>query len=65
MAAAAPDQSELRAALAASQILGLVMARYIVRVPQIADADRSHVAACVGPTIQRYLTATLPKVAAS
>jgi AcrR family transcriptional regulator len=59
VAAAAPDQPELRAALVASQILGLVMARYIVRVPQIAEAKRSHLAACIGPTIQRYLTATL------
>lgn len=60
VAAAAPDQPELRAALAASQILGLVMARYVVRVPQIAEAERSHLAACIGPTIQCYLTATLP-----
>jgi AcrR family transcriptional regulator len=60
-AAAAPDQPDLRAALAASQILGLVMARYIVRVPQIADAPRSHLAACVGPTVQRYLTGSLPQ----
>jgi AcrR family transcriptional regulator len=65
VAAAAADQPELRAALAASQILGLVMARYIVRVPQIVEAERSHLAACVGPTIQRYLTAPLPDAAPS
>jgi AcrR family transcriptional regulator len=65
VAAAAPDQLELRAALAASQILGLLMARYIVRVPQIVEAERSQLAACIGPTIQRYLTATLPDAAAS
>lgn len=58
-AAAAPDQPELRAALAASQILGLVMARYIIRIPPIVDAQRSHLAACAGPTIQRYLTGAL------
>lgn len=62
-AAAAPDQPGLRAALAASQILGLLMARYIVRLPQIADAQRSHLAACVGPTVQRYLTGSLPQPA--
>ncbi len=61
VAAAAPDQPDLRAALAASQILGLIMARYIVCVPQIVDAERSHLASCVGPTIQRYLTAPLPE----
>lgn len=58
--AAAPDQPELRAALAGSQILGLAMARYVVRIPQAAGADASYLAACVGPTIQRYLTEPLP-----
>ena len=59
VAVAAPDQPELRSALAASQILGLVMARSIVRIPQIARADRAQLVACVGPTIQRYLTGPL------
>ncbi|MGO9961289.1 MAG: TetR family transcriptional regulator [Solirubrobacteraceae bacterium] len=62
-AAAAPDQPDLRAALAASQILGLVMARYILRIPHIADAQRSHLAACVGPTVQRYIAGALPQSA--
>ncbi len=65
VAAAAPDHPELRAALAASQILGLVTARYIVRIPPIAEAERAHLAACIGPTIERYLTAPLPEPAAS
>jgi AcrR family transcriptional regulator len=58
-AAAAPDRPELRAALAGSQVVGLAMARYIVRVPPLADADPADVAAAVGPTIQRYLTGPL------
>ena len=57
---AAPDQPELRAALAGSQIVGLAMARYVVRIPQAADAEASYLSACIGPTIQRYLTGTLP-----
>lgn len=60
-AAAAADQTDLRAALAASQVLGLVMARYILRIPQIADAPSSQLAACIGPTVQRYLTGSLPQ----
>jgi hypothetical protein len=32
-AAAAPDQPELHAALAGSHVIGLAMARYIVRIP--------------------------------
>ena len=58
-AAAAPDVPELRASLAGSQVVGLAMARYVVRVPPLADADPAVVAAAVGPTIQRYLTGSL------
>lgn len=58
-AAAAPDAPELRASLAGSQVVGLAMARYVVRVPPLADADPAAVAAAVGPTIQRYLTGSL------
>lgn len=58
--AAAPDQPELRATLAGSQIMGLVAARYIVRIPHAASAEPAYLAACVGPTIQRYLTGPLP-----
>jgi len=58
-AAAAPDSPELRASLAGSQVVGLAMARYVVRVPPLADADPAAVAAAVGPTIQRYLTGSL------
>ena len=57
--AASPDAPELRASLAGSQVIGLAMARYVVRVPPLARADPATVAACVGPTIQRYLTGPL------
>ncbi len=50
---------ELRASLAGSQVVGLAMARYVVRVPPLADADPAEIAAAVGPTIQRYLTGSL------
>src|SRR3954471_17110674 len=59
-AAASPDRPELRASLAGSQVVGLAMARYVVGVPPLATTDRETVVACVGPTIQRYLTGTLP-----
>jgi AcrR family transcriptional regulator len=58
-AAASPDRPELRASLAGSQIVGLAMARYVVAVPPLAGADRDTVVACVGPTIERYLTGAL------
>ena len=35
------------------------MARYIVRVAALANADPDEIVAVVGPTIQRYLTGPL------
>lgn len=61
-AVAAPDRAELRASIAGSQVVGLAMARYIVRVPPLADADREEIVAVVGPAIQRYLTGPLESV---
>jgi AcrR family transcriptional regulator len=49
-------QPELRAALAGSQMVGLVMARYIVGVEPLAHCDPEVLVAAVGPTLQRYLT---------
>jgi AcrR family transcriptional regulator len=54
------DDAELRAALAASQMMGLAVARYVVRLEPLASADRDVLVALVGPTIQRYLTGELP-----
>jgi AcrR family transcriptional regulator len=50
-----PDR-ELRASLVGSQMIGLVMARYIVRVEPLASADHDTIVAAVAPTLQRYLT---------
>ena len=51
----APDR-DLRASLIGSQMVGLVVARYIVRVEPLASADHETVVAAVAPTLQRYLT---------
>jgi AcrR family transcriptional regulator len=50
-----PDGA-LRASLVGSQMIGLVMARYVVRVEPLASAPVDAVVAAVAPTIQRYLT---------
>jgi AcrR family transcriptional regulator len=47
---------ELRASLAGSQMVGLAMARYVVKVEPLAHCDVETLVAAVGPTIQRYLT---------
>ncbi|GAA1962571.1 TetR family transcriptional regulator [Microbacterium deminutum] len=54
----APDR-ELRASLIGSQLVGLVVARYIVRVEPLASADPETVVAAVAPTVQRYLTGSI------
>jgi AcrR family transcriptional regulator len=54
------DERTLRAGLAASQLIGVAMARYIWRVGALAELDRNQVVRYVAPTIQRYLTGQLP-----
>ena len=51
--------ARLRATLVGSQIIGLAMARYIVKVEPLASAPPTQVVAAVGPTLQRYLTGDL------
>ncbi len=53
-AVAAPDPA-LRASLVGSQLIGLVMARYVVRVEPLASADPQTVVRAVAPAVQRYL----------
>ena len=53
-----PD-ARLRATLVGSQLIGLAMARYIVKVEPLASVPAAQVAAAVGPTVQRYLTGEL------
>ena len=50
------DEPELRATLAASQLIGLAMLRYVVRVEPLASAGEDDIAAWLGPAVQRYLT---------
>ena len=50
------DHPQLRASLAASQLIGLAMVRYVIKVPTLASAPPSRVAAWIGPTLQRYFT---------
>jgi AcrR family transcriptional regulator len=50
----APD-SELRASLAASQIVGLIIARYGIRLDPLVHATTDEVVARVGPIVQWHL----------
>ncbi|MFG3381867.1 TetR family transcriptional regulator [Streptomyces sp. NPDC047999] len=55
-----PAEAPRRAALAASQILGMALARYVLRLPPAVELSRDEVIAWLGPTVQRYLTAERP-----
>jgi len=54
------DRPELRMPLVASQLIGLVMTRYVVRMEPVASMPADLVVATYAPTIQRYLTGELP-----
>jgi AcrR family transcriptional regulator len=53
------DDPQLRAALAASQMVGLIVARYVVKIEPLASADPSDLVPILAPTIQRYLAGPL------
>ncbi len=50
------EDAEYRATLVASQIVGLGMARFVLRFEPIASASAEDLVAAIGPTVQRYLT---------
>ncbi|MDG4862134.1 TetR family transcriptional regulator, partial [Streptomyces sp. T-3] len=59
VAAVCPDPADAprRAALVASQVLGMALTRYVLRFPPAAQMSREEVIAWLAPTVQRYLTA--------
>ena len=61
MVAAVVPESEAarRASLISSQLLGLVLTRYVLRLPDITDRDADGLVADITPTLQRYLTGSL------
>jgi AcrR family transcriptional regulator len=54
------DRPDLRGDLVIAQLLGLGIARYVLRLEPLAGAPADVVVAAVGPTLQRYLTGKLP-----
>jgi AcrR family transcriptional regulator len=51
-----PAEREARGGLVASQLIGVVMARYVLRVEPLASASPEWLVAAIGPNVQRYLT---------
>jgi AcrR family transcriptional regulator len=50
-----------RAALVASQLVGLAMVRYVLRLEPLASAPASELVGPLGATVQRYLTGPLDR----
>jgi AcrR family transcriptional regulator len=53
------DRPQLRANLVASQVVGLVIARYVVGVEPLARMDADAIVPLVAPTLQRYIEGEL------
>ena len=59
LAALVADQPEVRIPLVASQVVGLIMTRYVVALPPMASMPSEDVVARIGPVLQHYLTGDL------
>jgi AcrR family transcriptional regulator len=54
------DRPDVRMPLVASQVLGLLMCRYLLELEPLASMDAEALVETYGPTVQRYLTGPLP-----
>jgi hypothetical protein len=51
------EQDSLRAMLAASQLVGMAVLRYVMKVPPLATLSGDELERLIAPTVTRYLTA--------
>jgi hypothetical protein len=49
------SEAATRAGLIATQILGMALCRYVLRLQPVVEMTRDEVAEWLGPTIQRYM----------
>ncbi|MDQ3274521.1 MAG: TetR family transcriptional regulator [Actinomycetota bacterium] len=54
------ERTEVRAQLVTSQLMGLIVGRYVMRIQPLASLPAEELVAWVAPTLQRYLTGELP-----
>lgn len=52
-----PDDAPRRAGLIATQILGMALCRFVLRLPPVVALSRNELIDWLGPTLQRYVTA--------
>jgi AcrR family transcriptional regulator len=56
-----PGTGTVRAQFVASQLMGVVMARHIVKIEPFASLPAEQLAHTISPNLQRYLTGDLPE----
>jgi len=59
-----PAEAPLRGSLLATQMIGLAMIRYVLKLEPLASADPETVVAMVAPNVRRYLLDPLPVASA-
>lgn len=64
IASAVPEPARLRAELVGSHLIGMALARYVVRIEPLASTPPDVIARWMGPTLQRYLTDPAPEAGA-
>jgi AcrR family transcriptional regulator len=52
-------EASRRAGLVASQVLGVIMGRYVLKLPPLVDQSVDQIASAIGPTLQHYLSGDL------
>ncbi len=52
-----PVEPHRRAGLIATQVLGLALCRYVLRLPPVVGLSHDEIVGWLGPTVQRYLEA--------
>lgn len=57
-----PGTGPIRVQFVASQLVGVVMARYILELEPFKSLDVAQVAETIAPNLQRYLTGNLPGI---
>jgi AcrR family transcriptional regulator len=57
-----PAEATTRATLVATQVAGLAVVRYVLKVEPVASAPVEQLVAAIAPNVQRYLTEPLPGV---
>jgi AcrR family transcriptional regulator len=55
-----PGSAQIRVQFVASQLVGVVMARYILELDPFKSLPVQQIAETIGPNLQRYLTGDLP-----